>query len=129
MSISACRPIDQLDAWVHGAKAGAHLCPHCKEPGDPPDDETWRAITALARGSPTHHGTGRLPRMPDDRYAGGWPHEIMLMTAIRKLVTPRRTTRDSRAGVKDGMKRFAFPARWRAAGLTTAEEVVKVAPP
>src|SRR5215470_15398537 len=22
------------------------LCPHCKEPGEPPDDETWRAITS-----------------------------------------------------------------------------------
>jgi general secretion pathway protein E len=45
------------------------LCPHCKEPGDPPDDETWRAITSPWRADkPTQgHGAGGLPRMPDDR--------------------------------------------------------------
>ena len=45
------------------------LCPHCKEPGEPPDDETWRAITvAVARGEAgAGHGAGRLPRVPDDR--------------------------------------------------------------
>src|SRR5438105_11389449 len=26
------------------------LCPHCKKPGEPPDDETWKTLTAPWRG-------------------------------------------------------------------------------
>ena len=34
------------------------LCPHCKKPGEPPDDETWRAITAPWRARKAGAGDG-----------------------------------------------------------------------
>ena len=34
------------------------LCPHCKKPADPPDDETWRMITSPWRADRPTHGHG-----------------------------------------------------------------------
>src|SRR5213593_1697113 len=67
------------------------LCPHCKEPGEPPDDETWRAITSPWRAEKPAQvmaPVGCLEcRMTGYRGRMGL-YEIMLMTpAIRKLVT------------------------------------------
>ncbi|MEY2632909.1 MAG: hypothetical protein RIR00_1563, partial [Pseudomonadota bacterium] len=36
------------------------LCPHCKKPADPPDDETWRAITAPWRADKPEHVMGAV---------------------------------------------------------------------
>jgi|KBSMisStaDraftv2_1062788.scaffolds.fasta_scaffold18780_5 general secretion pathway protein E len=110
------------------------LCPHCKEPGDPPDDETWRAITSPWRAEKPAQvmvPVGCLEcRMTGYRGRMGL-YEIMLMTpAIRKLVTAE--TDDARIreqAYKDGMKPLRVSGAMKvAAGLTTAEEVVKVAP-
>ena len=45
------------------------LCPHCKKPADPPDEETWRMLTApfVADLPQQVQSAGRLPRVPDDR--------------------------------------------------------------
>jgi general secretion pathway protein E len=110
------------------------LCPHCKKPGEPPDDETWRAITAPWRAdkpSQVMVPVGCVEcRMTGYRGRIGL-YEIMLMTpALRRLVTSGAD--DGRIRVqayKDGMKPLRVSGAQKvAAGLTSAEEVVKVVP-
>ena len=45
------------------------LCPHCKKPGEAPDDETWRLDdrAVARRQAGAGDGAGGLPRVPDDR--------------------------------------------------------------
>ncbi|HET9833767.1 MAG TPA: GspE/PulE family protein [Vicinamibacterales bacterium] len=110
------------------------LCPHCKAPGDPPDDESWRAITAPWRADKparvmTPVGCVEC-RMTGYRGRMGL-YEIMLMSpGLRKLVNER--TDDSKIreqAYKEGMKPLRVSGAMKvAAGLTTADEVVKVAP-
>ena len=110
------------------------LCPHCKAPGEPPDDESWRAITTPWRADkPTQvmSPVGCVEcRMTGYRGRMGL-YEIMLMSpALRKLVTEE--TDDSKIreqAYKEGMKPLRVSGAMKiAAGLTTAEEVIKVAP-
>jgi len=110
------------------------LCPHCKEPGEPPDDETWRAITSPWRAEKPAQvmaPVGCLEcRMTGYRGRMGL-YEIMLMTpAIRKLVTADADDVSIREqAYKDGMKPLRVSGAMKiAAGVTTADEVVKVAP-
>jgi len=110
------------------------LCPHCKEPGEPPDDETWRAITAPWRAEKPAQvmvPVGCLEcRMTGYRGRMGL-YEIMLMTpAVRKLVTAETDDRKIREqAFKDGMKPLRVSGAVKvAAGLTSADEVLKVAP-
>jgi general secretion pathway protein E len=110
------------------------LCPHCKKPGEPPDDETWRAITAPWRGEkPTTvmHPEGCLECRMTGYFGRIGLYEIMLMTPmLRRLLgheADDRAIRDQ--AFKDGMKPLRVSGAMKvAAGLTTAEEVVKVAP-
>jgi general secretion pathway protein E len=110
------------------------LCPHCKTAGEPPDDDTWRAITSPWRADkPTRVMTpvGCVEcRMTGYRGRMGL-YEVMLMTpAIRKLVTSEADdARIREQAYKDGMKPLRVSGAMKvAAGLTTADEVVKVAP-
>jgi len=110
------------------------LCPHCKEPGEPPDDETWRAITSPWRAEKPAQvmaPVGCLEcRMTGYRGRMGL-YEIMLMTpGIRKLVTADADDASIREqAYKDGMKPLRVSGAMKiAAGVTTADEVVKVAP-
>jgi len=110
------------------------LCPHCKELGEPPDDETWRAITAPWRAEKPPQVMGPVGclecRMTGYRGRMGL-YEIMMMTpAIRKLVTHDADDSKIREqAYKDGMKPLRVSGAVKvAAGLTTADEVVKVAP-
>jgi len=110
------------------------LCPHCKEPGEPPDDETWSAITSpwrAAKPSQVMVPVGCLEcRMTGYRGRMGL-YEIMLMTpAVRKLITKETDDRKIREqAFKDGMKPLRVSGAVKvAAGLTSADEVLKVAP-
>ena len=110
------------------------LCPHCKQPSDPPDDETWTTMTApwraekprtvmAARGCVECRMTGYLGRIG--------LYEIMLMTpALRRLTTQDADDRAIREqAYRDGMKPLRVSGATKvAAGLTTTDEVVKVAP-
>jgi general secretion pathway protein E len=110
------------------------LCPHCKAPADPPDDATWEAITSpwraekpattmAARGCLECRMTGYLGRIG--------LYEIMLMTpALRRLMTHEADDRAIREqAFRDGMKPLRVSGATKvAAGLTTADEVIKVAP-
>ena len=110
------------------------LCPHCKEPADPPDDETWSTMTAPWRGDKparvmAAHGclecrmTGYLGRIG--------LYEIMLMTPVlRRLLTRDADDRVIREqAYRDGMKPLRVSGAMKvASGLTTVDEVFKVAP-
>jgi len=110
------------------------LCPHCKEPADPPDDEAWSTMTQPWRGDKparvmAAHGclecrmTGYLGRIG--------LYEIMLMTPVlRRLLTRDADDRVIREqAYRDGMKPLRVSGAMKvAAGLTTVDEVFKVAP-
>ncbi len=110
------------------------LCPHCKAAGEPPDDETWQAITSPWRADkPTQvmAPVGCVEcRMTGYRGRMGL-YEVMLMTpALRRLVTGSADDAKIREqAYKEGMKPLRVSGAMKvAAGLTTADEVVKVAP-
>ncbi|MCC7328503.1 MAG: type II/IV secretion system protein [Burkholderiales bacterium] len=110
------------------------LCPHCKKPADPPDDDTWRAITSPWRADKpeqTMAPVGCLECRMTGYYGRIGLYEIMLMTpALRRLVTRDADDRALREqAYKDGMKPLRVSGAMKiAAGLTTADEVLKVAP-
>jgi general secretion pathway protein E len=110
------------------------LCPHCKEAAEPPDDHTWAAITAPWRGekpAQTMAARGCLECRMTGYLGRIGLYEIMLMTpAMRRLITEEiddRALRDQ--AFRDGMKPLRVSGAMKvAAGLTTADEVIKVAP-
>jgi general secretion pathway protein E len=110
------------------------LCPHCRKPTDPPDEETWRALTApwrAERPAQVMGVAGCLECRMTGYFGRVGLYEIMLMTpSIRRLV--HRGADDSEIreqAYKDGMKPLRVSGAMKiAAGLTTAEEVMKVAP-
>ncbi len=110
------------------------LCPHCKKPTEPPDDETWRAITAPWRADKPEQVMGAVGCL-ECRMTGYFGrvglYEIMTMTpALRRLIAPGcDDARLREQAFKDGMKPLRVSGAMKvAAGVTTAEEVVKVAP-
>jgi general secretion pathway protein E len=110
------------------------LCPHCKQPGEPPDDETWNAITSPWRGekpSQVMRPVGCLECRMTGYYGRMGIYEVMLVTpTLRRLMTREADDRAIREqAFKDGMKPLRVSGATKiAAGLTTADEVVKVAP-
>ncbi|MBS0319351.1 MAG: type II/IV secretion system protein [Proteobacteria bacterium] len=111
------------------------LCPHCKKPVEPPAEELWKAITSPWRAERPAEARGPQGclecRMTGYRGRIGL-YEIMLMTpAIARLVGPDADDAQIREqAYKDGMKPLRVSGAMKvAAGLTTAEEVLKVAPP
>jgi general secretion pathway protein E len=110
------------------------LCPHCKAPAEPPDDDTWRAITAPWRAEKPAQIMGPVGCL-ECRMTGFLGriglYEIMLMSpGIRKIVVGEYDDAKIRdQAFKDGMKPLRVSGAMKvAAGITTAEEVVKVAP-
>ena len=110
------------------------LCPHCKKPSDPPDDESWRMMTAPWRADKpekTMAAEGCLECRMTGYYGRIGLYEIMTLTpAIRRLITQDANDRAIREqAYKDGMKPLRVSGAMKvAAGITTAEEVMKVAP-
>jgi general secretion pathway protein E len=110
------------------------LCPHCKRPGDPPDDEMWQSITAPWRGDKPEQvmTTGGCLECRMTGYFGRVGlYEVMLMTPqLRRLLTRDADDRAIREqAFKDGMKPLRVSGAMKiAAGLTTGDEVVRVVP-
>ena len=110
------------------------LCPHCRKPADPPDDQTWAAMTAPWRGekpASTMAANGCLECRMTGYLGRIGLYEIMLMTpALRKLITQDADDRLIREqAFRDGMKPLRVSGAMKvAAGVTTADEVIKVAP-
>jgi general secretion pathway protein E len=110
------------------------LCPHCKAPAEPLDDDTWRAITAPWRAEKPTRVMGPVGCL-ECRMTGYLGriglYEIMLMSpAIGKIVvSDYDDARIREQAYKDGMKPLRVSGAMKvAAGITTAEEVIKVAP-
>jgi general secretion pathway protein E len=110
------------------------LCPHCKKPAEAPDDESWRLITSPWRADKPASAMapeGCLECRMTGYFGRIGLYEIMLMTpAVRRLVTRDANDRALREqAYKDGMKPLRVSGAMKiAAGLTTADEVMKVAP-
>ena len=110
------------------------LCPHCKKPSDPPDEEAWRLMTAPWRADRPENAMaaeGCLECRMTGYYGRIGLYEIMMLTpALRRLITHDthdRALRDQ--AYKDGMKPLRVSGAMKvAAGVTTADEVMKVAP-
>jgi general secretion pathway protein E len=110
------------------------LCPHCKQPAEPPDDETWATMTAPWRGdkpSRVMAAHGCLACRMTGYYGRVGLYEIRLMTpALRRVMTHDAADRAIREqAYRDGMKPLRVSGAMKvAAGLTTVDEVIKVAP-
>jgi general secretion pathway protein E len=110
------------------------LCPHCKKPAETPDDESWKMLTAPWRADKpagTMAPVGCLECRMTGYYGRIGLYEIMHVTpAIRRLMTHDADDRALREqAYKDGMKPLRVSGAMKvAAGITTAEEVMKVAP-
>jgi general secretion pathway protein E len=110
------------------------LCPHCKAPIDPPDDGAWQAITAPWRAekpAKTMGAAGCLECRMTGYLGRIGLYEIMLMTpALRRMITQDADDRAIREqAFRDGMKPLRVSGAMKiAAGTTTADEVMKVAP-
>ncbi|MBE7523606.1 MAG: Flp pilus assembly complex ATPase component TadA [Burkholderiales bacterium] len=111
------------------------LCPHCKRPGEPPEPEIWSMITAPWRVERPASGTMDPVGCLECRMTGYLGriglYEIMLMTpALRKLVDDHADdVRVREQAYKDGMRPLRVSGAIKvAAGISTADEVMKVAP-
>jgi general secretion pathway protein E len=110
------------------------LCPHCKQPVDPPDEAMWKMVTSPWRAERPTEPKGPLGclecRMTGFRGRIGL-YEIMLMTpGLTKLIhTDVDDVQLREQAYKDGMKPLRVSGAMKvASGLTTVEEVMKVAP-
>jgi general secretion pathway protein E len=110
------------------------LCPHCKQPGEPPDEETWTAITSPWRGerpAQVMRPVGCLECRMTGYFGRMGIYEVMVVTPqLRRLFTHQADDRAIRdQAFKDGMRPLRVSGAMKiASGLTTADEVVKVAP-
>ena len=122
---------------VMGQRLVRTLCPHCKQPQPLRADESelWDILVApwkANRPSQFQHQIGCLEcRMTG--YSGRIGiYEILLMSPeLRKLVTPTTdVARLREVACNEGMKPLRISGAMKAAaGMTTLDEVVKVAPP
>ncbi len=113
------------------------LCPHCKQPlaAQAEENELWDNLVTpwkTSRPPQLHHQVGCLEcRMTG--YTGRIGiYEILLMSPeLRKLVTPTTDVALVReVAYREGMKPLRISGAMKvAAGTTTLEEVIKVAPP
>src|SRR6266550_230774 len=110
------------------------LCPHCKKPGDPPEEDTWRMLTApFVADLPQQVQTaaGCLECRMTGYYGRLGLYEIMALTApLRHLIHKESDDAKIREfAYKEGMKPLRVSGAMKIAqGFTTPEEVVKVVP-
>ncbi|WP_205074018.1 GspE/PulE family protein [Parvibium lacunae] len=110
------------------------LCPHCKVVGEPIPEDIWHSLIAPWKmKAPTHvyRPVGCLECRNTGYKGRAGIYEVMLMNdAIRLLLTQAPNLSAMRLqAMKDGMKTLRVSGALKiAAGLTTLEEVLKVAP-
>ena len=113
------------------------LCPHCKQPGGmrAEDEELWSQLVAPWKSSkPTQifHPVGCLECRMTGYLGRIGIYEIMLLSPeLKKLVTERTDVAAVRdLAYREGMRALRISGAMKVAtGLTTIEEVLKVAPP
>ena len=111
------------------------LCPHCKEKHEL-DDSAWETLVAPWKAATPHDTTYVAKGCLDCRMTGYLGrvgiYETMMMTPdLRKFVTEDTDLDQLREkAYKDGMKPLRITGAMKvAAGLTTIDEVIAVAPP
>ena len=110
------------------------LCPHCKEPG-PLDEEAWNLLVAPWKAKKpeiVYHARGCLEcRMTGFRGRAGIYEMMVLSPNLRRVIQADCDLLDlTEQAARDGMKPLRISGAMKvAAGLTTIEEVLKVAPP
>ncbi len=110
------------------------LCPHCKEPGDL-DEETWnRLVTPWKANKPAkvYFAKGCLEcRMTGYMGRVGLYEMLTMSPTLRHLITPETDLQAlTDQAYKEGMKPLRISGAAKiAAGVTTIDEVLKVAPP
>lgn len=110
------------------------LCPHCKQPGEL-DEEAWRRLThpwKIAKPKAAFFPKGCLECRNTGYYGRIGIYEMLTVTPeLRRLVRPESDVAALRAqSLKDGMQPLRLSgARKVAAGQTTIDEILKVAPP
>jgi general secretion pathway protein E len=110
------------------------LCPNCKKPADPPDEETWRMLTAPFRAELPQHAhqpVGCLECRMTGYFGRMGLYEIMTLSpALRRLIhTDAEDAKIRDQAYKEGMKPLRVSGAMKiASGLSTPDEVVKVAP-
>ncbi len=110
------------------------LCPHCREPA-PLDEDAWNLLVSpwkAKKPERVFQARGCLEcRMTGFRGRAGI-YEMMLLTpALRRIIQPGCDLLElTEQAARDGMKPLRISGAMKvAAGLTTIEEVLKVAPP
>ena len=110
------------------------LCPHCKQPSEI-DDSTWQDLVRpwkAAKPASIYRPVGCLEcRMTGYRGRVGIYEILTMSPAITRIVTQHTDLAKLReTAYREGMRTLrASGAAKVAAGLTTAEEVIKIAPP
>ncbi|MGQ0750381.1 MAG: GspE/PulE family protein [Betaproteobacteria bacterium] len=111
------------------------LCPHCKEKHEL-DDSAWETLVAPWKAAKPRDTTYIAKGCLDCRMTGYMGrvgiYETMMMTPdLRKLITDEMDLDQLREkAYKDGMKPLRITGAMKvAAGLTTIDEVITVAPP
>ncbi len=109
------------------------LCPHCKQPG-PLDEAAWQQLVSPWKMTPpkvAYHPKGCLECRNTGYLGRQGIYEILLMSeAVQELVS-ENTGLDTirRQGMKEGMHTLRLSGAHKvAAGDTTIEEVMRVAP-
>jgi general secretion pathway protein E len=109
------------------------LCPHCKEPTTL-DDEIWQTLVQpwkAAKPNSVYAPNGCLECRMTGYLGRAGIYELLTLTpSIAKLVVPNCDERHIRKqAYKEGMRALRISGAQKvAAGLTTAEEIIKVAP-
>ncbi len=110
------------------------LCPHCKQPAAV-DEHAWRGLVhpyRVAAPASVNHPKGCLECRHTGYLGRTGIYEVLTLTpALRALIKPDIDTAALRAlAIKEGMRPLQVAgARKVHAGLTTVEEVKRVAPP
>jgi general secretion pathway protein E len=109
------------------------LCPHCKQPA-PVDEAAWQQLTAPWRAPPPRTGyqsKGCLECRNTGYYGRQGIYEILLMSEAVQALVSDTAGLDAirRQAMKEGMHTLRLSGAQKvAAGLTTIEEVMRVAP-
>jgi len=110
------------------------LCPHCKEPAEPPAEGLWRELAApfaIERPTLAHRAVGCLECRMTGFLGRIGLYEVMLMSpALRQGVSvSAEHARLREQAYRDGMKPLRTSGALKiAAAVTTLDEVLKVAP-
>ncbi len=118
---------------VLGQRLVRTLCPHCKQPGEV-DEELWHSLVAPWKApapEQVQHPVGCLECRQTGYMGRVGIYEMMPLTsALKRLIhTDSDIEQLRREAIKEGMKPLRLNGAQKvAAGLTTLEEVIKVAP-